>query len=447
MKMFDIIFSLAPYTGYRMRSISSLLVPLLLLGCMSTQPLNLMETPVVYHKAAVDPFAHLGPEDKTTLIKVFYATNRAPLQFPATVSPYGNATSNRLHLGQATVRMGDRNTRWKDLYLASISPTRDALIPLTLEAVSEMSAIEFDAPGRGAPSAKTRGFLGRINDELKKAKSKELLIYVHGTKVDFANACSLTAEIDHFTGRDLVGVGFSWPSHQNILSYLFGTDVRRATSSSVSLRRLIELLADYTQAAHINLIAYSAGGKIASKALFELRNAHWNLNSGELRQRFRLGAVVFAAADVPVDKFVERLPSISELADQVVVTVSDADNALQAARSLMGGEYRMGTIEAEAEEEAFASSRGITNLELIDVSRGRDERGFDITGHHYWYRHPWASSDIVFLIRTELLPHGRGLEPADHPGVWFFGPSYPQSVRKAAKQTFDSQWYTARGQL
>ena len=46
------------------------------------------------------------------------------------------------------------------------------------------------------------------------------MVYVHGTKVDFVNATILTAEIDHFAGRDFVGLAFAWPSHQNILLYL-----------------------------------------------------------------------------------------------------------------------------------------------------------------------------------------------------------------------------------
>jgi esterase/lipase superfamily enzyme len=424
---------------YRARLVFSLSASVLLLGCASTKPLGLMETPVLYHQAAVDPFAHLGPEDKTTLTQVFYATNRAP-QDLKTGLPYGNGTSGLLHLGRATVRLGDENTRWEDLYLASVSPNRESLIPLTLQEATELAAIEPDKPGEHALVGDAQSVASAINKELEKTKDKELLIYVHGTKVDFANACALTAEIDHFTGRDLVGVGFAWPSHQNILSYVLGMDVRRATSSAGSLRRLIELLADHTRAEHINLIAYSAGGRVASKALHELRGAYGALDADALKKRFRLGAVIFAAADVPVDRFLERLPAISELSDQVVVTVSDGDDALEAAKSLMGGQSRMGTLEAEDEEEAFATSHDLENLEIIDVSRGQGERGFDIEGHHYWYRHPWASSDIVLLVRTELEPPHRGLEPAERPRVWFFAPHYPQSVQDAARQALKGQW-------
>ena len=70
-------------------------------------------------------------------------------------------------------------------------------------------------------------------------------------------------------------------------------------------------------------------------------------------------------------------------------------------------------------------SRAIENFEIVDLSRGKEARGFDITGHHYWYRNPWASSDIIFLLRTDLPSHRRGLTPSEHRQVYYFGPGYP----------------------
>jgi esterase/lipase superfamily enzyme len=81
-------------------------------------------------------------------------------------------------------------------------------------------------------------FIDAINKELDKAVDKEIMVYVHGTKVDFANATILTAEVGHFAGRDFVGLAFAWPSHQNILYYLTGIDVRRALNSSSSSNKL-----------------------------------------------------------------------------------------------------------------------------------------------------------------------------------------------------------------
>ena len=53
-------------------------------------------------------------------------------------------------------------------------------------------------------------------------------------------------------------------------------------------------------------------------------------------------------------------------------------------------------------EEEFILANNINNFDIIDLLHGKEKRGFNITGHHYWYRHLWASSDIIFLLRTDL---------------------------------------------
>jgi esterase/lipase superfamily enzyme len=150
--------------------------------------------------------------------------------------------------------------------------------------------------------------------------------------------------------------------------------------------------------------------------------------------------VVFAAADVEVDKFLERISAISDLADQVVITISDDDNALKAAKRFMGGTFRAGSSEAEAIEEDFIISHHLSNVEIIDVSLGQKVRGFDITGHHYWYRHPWMSSDIIFLMRTNLPPHRRGLSPAEMEGIWYLSLDYPEKIKMAAEVELEGKW-------
>ncbi len=409
-------------------------------GCSTKEQLTLMPTPIIYQNSTIDPFAHLSPRHKNTKSQVFYVTNRTP-NFSENKLEYGNSIDQILHVGQATIQMGDLTTKWEDLHKYSLSALPTRPVPLTLEEVDEHAVMPVQhqqIQKNLTPDLQT--FVNTINSELADAVDKEIMIYVHGTKVDFANSAILTAEIDHFSGRDFVGIAFSWPSHQDILSYLVGTDVHRALQSSAALSSLIVFLAEYTTADHINVLSYSAGGKVTSKALFELRQSFADLDGAELSSALRLGSVVFAAADVEVDTFLNRIQSISELADQVVITVTDDDNALKAAQFFMGGNIRAGSAEAEAVEEAFLTNNDIRNVEIIDVSAGKDERGFNIVGHHYWYRHPWMSSDIIFLLRTDLPPFSRGLSQTERRGIWYLSNDYPEKIKKAAGIELDGQW-------
>lgn len=401
-----------------------------------------MTTPVIYSNAAVDPFAHLNPEDKTTSSSVFYATNRVPQNSDNGRLSYGNGVSEKLHFGQVRVRIGDKNTSWQDLYLASIQPNRSKPVPLFLEAVSEKATInpEDAASGTSPLAPSLQAFAKKVDDELARASDKEIMLYVHGAKGSFLKSSTLTAELNHFSGRDFVSFAFSWPSHQNIFTYVLGIDVQRAYHSTLSLRVAIDFLARHTQAKHINIICYSAGARLTSKALFEMRNTHSALSAEELKKTFKLGTIVFAAADVPLYVFLERLPAIGEMAQNIVVTVSDDDNVLRTASWVMGGGERVGSEEAGFREEEFVLANKINNFEIIDLSHGKKKRGFNITGHHYWYRHPWASSDIIFLLRTDLPAHQRGLEPSNLERVWYLSHDYPERVRQAAEKELEGQW-------
>lgn len=415
-----------------------LLFPMLL-GCSSSKTLNLMPTPVIYQNSQVDPFAHLPPEHKSPQTHVFYATNRAPYNSES-ISGYGNRLDSVIHLGKATIRMGTPDLDWDGLYESSLSSSETNTLPLMLEEVEEMATLPTQKTDNGALAPELKAFVDAINADLARALDKEIMVYVHGTKVDFTNAAILTAEIDHFAGRDFVGLAFAWPSHQNILLYLSGTDVRRALNSTDELQNILVFLAQYTVAKHINILSYSAGGRVASKALYEMRQTFSALGPEELKDKFRLGSIVFAAADVEVDKFLSRLTAVSELAEQVVITVTDDDNALKAAKKFMHGAVRAGTTEAEMLEEYFIVEHHLANVEIIDVSKGSEIRGFDITGHHYWYRHPWMSSDIIFLMRTNLPPHRRGLSATELEGIWFLAEDYPEKIKEAAETELRGQW-------
>jgi hypothetical protein len=50
------------------------------------------------------------------------------------------------------------------------------------------------------------------------------------------------------------------------------------------------------------------------------------------------------------------------------------------------------------------------------------------------------SSDIMFLMRTDLPPERRGLQPAEIAGLWYLSADYPRRVREAAAAELGDQW-------
>ena len=413
-------------------------LPLFLLlsgaGCSQKMSLSLMPSPLMYENGSVDPFKNLPPENQTTSISVFFATNREP-ESGSDMLYYGNDVSEMLHLGQADIRFGDDAVTWKTLYEATFKQERPIPIPITLQRVEEYAQLNVDKKHDELTELSTelQEFADAINRELENVDDNEIVVYVHGARGTFFHSTAVMAEIKHFSGRQFVSVAFDWPSHSSIVPYLFGEDVKRAFHSTVSLHRLLEFLAMHTKAEKINILCYSAGGKLVSAALDQIRLVHPALSDEALNERFKIGTVLFAAADVSVDKFLDRLPAVSRLAERVVVTLSDSDIALETAEVVMEKGRRIGTQEAEVIEEQYVMKEEIANFEMVDLSHAKDMRGFDITGHHYWLRHPWASSDVLLLLRSDFPAVQRGLSYSMQKGVWFFPETYPEKVRNAAR--------------
>jgi hypothetical protein len=64
------------------------------------------------------------------------------------------------------------------------------------------------------------------------------------------------------------------------------------------------------------------------------------------------------------------------------------------------------------------------------VSRGWEGRGFDITGHRYWFDHPWASTDLILAIRSDLGPRERALDPTELDLLFGIPGDYPERLRE-----------------
>jgi esterase/lipase superfamily enzyme len=196
-------------------------------------------------------------------MEVFYATGRNAIENGSDTT-YGNTVDSQVHFGRALVSFGEGQLQWDELHRASVSADRSQQIAIHLNSVAPMSSItkaivpaEPDTINYSAPPEYHPGlqpFFDAINAQLVQTSTQELLIYVHGTKVDFLNAVTLTAEIDHFTAREFVSLAYDWPSHQNILDYVIGVDKERAINASYQLKNTLILLAEHTNARKINIL-------------------------------------------------------------------------------------------------------------------------------------------------------------------------------------------------
>jgi len=385
-----------------------------------------MPTPVIFSELDVGPLDHIPENQRWKPRRVYYATTRereANLQR----IDYGNDESDRVSIGMALIGFGGPQISWSDLNDYSRRDERPETIDLSIAGLVEAGFFQHDEEGQIEDvSGAASWLMADLNNSIESARDRDLMIYVHGAKVNFYNANAFAAQLDHFMGRDMTSMAFSWPTRQNILAYGSGSDVRRAYRAAPSLATLLELLARDSVARKIHVVCWSAGGRVVTEALRQLHERH-----SDAPEALRLGTVYFAAADVPGEEFIAALPGMNELANRVVVTSSSRDDALRMAGIFMGGGTRIGQHNRDLSQEELDVILAADRLEVVDVSYDWEQRGFDITGHRYWFNHPWASSDLILAVRSDLAPEDRALQATDFDILWGVPPDYPARLRES----------------
>ncbi len=410
-------------------SVVAIFAALLLAACSNPRVEPLMPTPEVFTASGFGPLDHIPEDQRWKPRRVYYATTRARERDQQRID-YSNSESDRVSVGMSLIGFGGPDISWSDLNEYSRSRKRAAIVDLSIAGIVEAGHFTVAADGRAEDASGAAAWLmADLNASIEAARDSDLLIYVHGAKVNFYNANAFAAQLDHFMGRDMTSLAFSWPTRQNIIAYGTGGDVRRAYRTAPALSALLESLARDSVARRIHIVCWSAGGRVVTEALTQLHARH--VDTGEdLRKRLRIGTVYFAAADVPSTEFLDSLPALNDLATRIVVTESSGDGALNMASRFMGGGARIGQQDQSLTPEQMEVVQAADRLEVIDVSLGSDDRGFDITGHRYWLNHPWASSDVILAVRSDLNPGERALEPTDLGVLWGIPSTYPSRLRE-----------------
>lgn len=347
---------------------------------------------------------------------VHFATNRNH-----TKRYFGSNEEPGMTYGVAHVGFGGQQTGWPQLVSASTDGGRPDPLPLRLVDPTEVVSAKADKD--------PAGWLKDLDQATRRTRSRDVVIYVHGAKVEFFHSCAFAAEIAHFSGRDLTPVAFDWPTHPEVFAYLLRIDLSHGIHSAGRLADLVRLVAEDTRTRRIHLVSWSAGARVLSRAMVELAGE----DPEKARARYRIGSCVFAASEVPEKDFIDRLPAIHGLSERVTVYLSDADGALVWASRLMGGGKRLGLEMGALTPEETRMLHDHPRLQMIDCSWEKEKRGFDISGHRYWYQHPWVSSDLMLSLLTTATPTERGLSPGPTPGLYYFAKDYGTRIGPIAR--------------
>ncbi|WP_158635293.1 alpha/beta hydrolase [Luteimonas cucumeris] len=400
---------------------------MLLTACQP--PVRLMPSPLSFTDDETPVFTDNKAARNAPEIPIFYATNRQVLM--ENVPPvYTIFPGDELRMGIAHLRVGDGTLNWKELNALSRSPDPANRPAIKLKELEELAVL---GESRDDPtSAASQDFFARINAALAQSRHKNLIVYVHGANNAVHRATGQAAQFQHFTGRDAVVLTFIWPSAERVRTYF--TDIRHARASVPVFSHLLAMLADHTDAQHIDVLAYSAGAEVASAGLAELGSEMRNGSRAEMKRRLKLGQIYFAAPDVDTRGFVDDLEQYVDLADRVSLSANLNDFTLAAAAIRHRGSRAGRPDPSELSDEQTQLLVNASNrygFDLINVDP-RVVPGMNRRSHTFWYSNPWVSNDLLAAFTRRHAPQQRGLDAratTTDIRYWVFPQDYDQRVR------------------
>lgn len=401
-------------------------------GCQ--KKVYLMPTPALLQSGEHDPFAVNPDQDQTNRVMVAYATNRMGVG-PQDDRKYMTLFDKNIRLGTTRVRIGSDKKTWMELHGLSTINQRQGNILLDLESTDELAQIYSEEPiDELGPEA--RLFFEKLNQALEQCLDKDLILYIHGANNNFYRSSAQAAQFRHFTGRNSVVMFFAWPSAASLLRY--AVDVNNARRSVSVFARLLELLAKYSSARHIDILAYSAGAQVLNPALLELMRKYRDEDIEKLKKRLRLGEIYFAAPDVDFRAFLENLAVYINLPEHITLAVNPDDSVLKLAarhhKVSRAGRPDPGELTAEETRWIIEATRKMP-LDILWIT-SETIRDMDKGSHSFWYSNPWVSTDVLVLFLLQGRPSERGL--AEYEGdqggrIWYFPENYPEEVDRAIK--------------
>jgi pimeloyl-ACP methyl ester carboxylesterase len=418
------------------------MIPVLLILSGCGQPTYyLMPDPVADDRSG---YEFTPDEDKNGTILIGFATNR--LIAPADSGKYyAKEYDQDLRFGNAFVQIGSGDETWDEILDISLEANRGEDIPLTLTGVHRMGRLPATASLDNLPPDIKR-LVDNVNIRAERYPINEVTVYLHGANTSFYRAAALGAQYHHFAGRFAPFIVYAWPSAESLLQYK--KDVINAEATVPAFVRFIKLLAENTNVEKINILAYSAGAQLATKALAALGSDDGGADRESYRKSLRLGTVYYAAPDADFETFIGQLRSYIDLVDNVTITMSRDDSVLKMSQRF-NKKSRLGmpdSEEADTEDREWARKQSRTEkLDVIEID-AEVIPDLEAGAHNYWYNSPWVSTDTILLLLAHIRPEDRGLVSTDENNVqiWKFPPDYDQRVARKIQELRES-WLPTLG--
>ncbi len=340
-----------------------------------------------------DPGDEGGPNrfaqaDGSTVIRVFYGTDRAPTGSSEPNRYYGSKRDD-VQFGTCDVSIPSTHREGE---LEKPRNWRFEVRENTAKHVVLLSVQPADG----------ERFLTELKSTIAESEDHEAFVFIHGYNVTFKDAARRTAQIAHdlkFRGAPIM---FSWPAQGDLKDYT--VDETTAKWAEPHVTEFIEAVALACGAKRIHLIAHSMGNFVLTQALDRM------IRQPSFGTIPEFNEIVLTAPDVDAGIFKRDIaPRIVNAADRVTIYASENDRALKAS-NFVHGFSRLG--QAGKHLTVFPE---VPKIDVIDAST-LDVSLFD-TGHSYYGSSPIVLDDIRQILGGKK-PGERGLRAGKDGRFW-----------------------------
>jgi esterase/lipase superfamily enzyme len=197
-------------------------------------------------------------------------------------------------------------------------------------------------------------YQAQLRKAIASADSRDVLVFVHGYNVKFADAVRRTAQIAFdlkFRGRTLL---YSWPSKGGLSGYF--ADEATVEWSTPHFEQFLRFVMTEVGAHTVHLLAHSMGGRITSRAIEHLDASTLPEGAATLRQ------IIFAAPDIDRDVFLQIAEAFHGRAERFTLYASNRDVALRVSKVLHKGPR------AGDSGDTMVLSRGIDTVDASEAN-------------------------------------------------------------------------------
>jgi esterase/lipase superfamily enzyme len=309
------------------------------------------------------------PNPPADVMRVFYATDRAPVQ---TKPPFFGAERAGLKLGRAEVAVLV-NDRPGGSAVRRPSTTRPAQ--------------SRDEWVRSVHELTAQSLVANQDDGIG---DQPVLIFVHGYNVAPESAMATAAQLAYDVGFTGSVISFVWPSRAEL--DLYASDEESAQWAAPHLAELIRHLKNKPDR-QVHIIAHSMGSRVTCGALQRLACGRDSVKVG------KLGQLILAAPDIDADIFkAQVVDEIRPLLSGITIYASRSDAALRVSEQLHKW--------TRAGETGDWVPQGETRFQMVDCS-GIDlskTAGNDLIGHSYYSSDERVAQDMQSLLGTSTQP-------------------------------------------